>query len=379
MKPRFTIDGDAALENHLAQTCDRIATDVRQLIPDGKIEALLLGGGYGRGHGGVLKTDSGDKPYNDLEFYACLRGNELLNQRQYHQALHELSEKLSPEAGVEVEFKISSAQKLQRSPPTMFSYDLAWGHQTLIGDDTDFVRKAAVDGSKIPMSEATRLLMNRCSGLLFAKEHLQRKPFTAEDADFVGRNHAKAQLGFGDVFLTAHGQYHWNCLERNRRLNVFTPKHALPWLDEVRRHHKVGVEFKLHPQRTTASMEILCDQQRALNHLALKIWLWLESRRLNQMFTNAYDYAASALNKCPETNPIRNFFINAKTFGSAFLIAGNPWRYPRERLLNTLAVLMWESNVFSDFAMQKRLTKIHLDGNFSDLVRAYETLWRKFN
>src|SRR5689334_16239467 len=140
MTPRFTIDGDDGLEKHLAQTCTRVTTGVRSLIPNGKLHTLLLGGGYGRGQGGVLKTDSGDKPYNDLEFYVCLRGNELLNQRDYRAAFHELSERLSPEAGVEVEFKISSAQKLQKFPPTMFSYDLAWGHQTLIGDDTEFVK-----------------------------------------------------------------------------------------------------------------------------------------------------------------------------------------------------------------------------------------------
>jgi hypothetical protein len=381
MKPRFTIDGSAALENHLAQTCQRVATGVRRIIPNGQLDVLLLGGGYGRGHGGVLKTNSGDQPYNDLEFFVCLRGSEVLNRKKYHHAFHELSEKLSPEAGVEVELKVTSVQKLQQFPPTMFAYDLAWGHQTLIGNDVAFVEKPILQAENIPLSEATRLLMNRCSGLLFAKERLQRKPFTGEDADFVGRNHAKAQLGFGDVFLAAHGKYHWDCRERNRRINEFSPEHHLPWIEDVRRHHKIGMEFKLHPRRTDDSIASLCDQQRELTHLGLKVWLWLESTRLNWMFTTARDYSVSAVNKCPETNPIRNFFINLKTFGPTFFSMGNPWHYPRERLLHSLALLLWESNTVSDSDLHKCFpTGRRTDKpNFIELVRAYETLWKNFN
>ena len=46
---RFTRDGDAALERHLERTCDRVLSGIRGLVPAKKIEAVLLGGGYGRG------------------------------------------------------------------------------------------------------------------------------------------------------------------------------------------------------------------------------------------------------------------------------------------------------------------------------------------
>src|SRR5688572_7629618 len=75
VEPRFTIDGSPALEQHLALTCAKIAAGIRGLIPPGRLEAVLLGGGYGRGEGGVLQTPMGARPYNDLEFYVCLRGN----------------------------------------------------------------------------------------------------------------------------------------------------------------------------------------------------------------------------------------------------------------------------------------------------------------
>ncbi|PYL00604.1 MAG: hypothetical protein DME19_04505, partial [Verrucomicrobia bacterium] len=80
---------------------------------------------------------------------------------------------------------------------------------------------------RIPLCEATRLLMNRCSGLLFARERLECAEFSPVDADFVERNLAKAQLAFGDAVLTAFGRYHWSCLERHKRLKSLKMPEAL--------------------------------------------------------------------------------------------------------------------------------------------------------
>src|SRR3954470_23870388 len=164
--PRFTADGSRELEQHLARTCEKIAAGVRGLIPRGKLEAILLGGGYGRGEGGVLVTPSGERPYNDLEFYVCVRGNRHLNEKRFGRALHVLGEILTPQAGVEVEFKITSLAEFERSPISMFSYDLTMGHRWLVGTEELLAHcehHRAAD--KIPLSEGTRLLMNRCSGL----------------------------------------------------------------------------------------------------------------------------------------------------------------------------------------------------------------------
>lgn len=377
MNERFTINGSNALEDHLRQSCEKIANAVLEIIPREKIEALLLGGGYGRGHGGVLKTNSGDQTYNDLEFYLCLRGSTLLNQKNYGGALHHLGERLSPSAGLEVEFKITSLKKILQNPPTMFSYDLAWGHRSLIGATEFFSTKP--DARKIPLSEATRLLMNRCTGLLFAREHLQRKPFTPDDADFVGRNHAKAQLGFGDAFLAAQGQYHWDVRERNKRLAMFEENISLPWLDEIRQHHNAGVEFKFHPYRCTESLELLCEKQRELTTLGLKVWLWIEGHRLTKTFPSASDYALSDWNKCPETNALRNFLINARRFGGKMIL--QPTTYPRQRLFHSLALLLWEPEASTD---RKLLLRVQNElqtsaTTFREMVLAYETLWKNYN
>ena len=381
MNPRFTIDGSDALEQHLAQVCEQVRDGVRRLVPRGRLDGLLLGGGYGRGEGGVLATSAGDQPYNDLEFFVFVRGQALLAERMFRQPLHQLGERLTPSAGVEVEFKVLTLDKFRRRGPTMFYYDLMMGHRWLKGDDSLFTGcDRHRDASLLPQHETLRLLMNRCSGLLYSKERLQRLHFGADDADFVGRNLAKAQLAFGDVILAAHGQYHWSCRERSRRLSVLTSD-AAPALARLREHHALGVAFKLRPVRSQESQQALAARHAELTELGATLWCWLEARRLGRHFANTRDYAVSPDDKCPETARWRNRLVNLRTFRSNGIAGERSHRYPRQRLLHALCLLLWESDPIADEASAHQLSEeLNTDAtDFPGFVAAYHRLWSRFN
>ena len=379
---RFTRDGSADLECHVARVCEQVRDGVMALIPQERIEGVLLGGGYGRGEGGVLRVAGSDQAYNDLEFYVLVRGWAPWVERKYRGPLHELGERLSPAAGLEVEFKVLTRAKLRQSPPSMFYYDLVLGHRWVVGDESLLVAcEHHRDASRIPLHEATRLLMNRCSGLLYSAERLARKDFGPAEADFVGRNLAKAQMAFGDVVLAAHGQYHWSCLERQRRLAGLGATDGLP-LPELRSHHAAGVEFKLHPMRSLQSREVLLERHVELTGLGQRLWLWLEGRRLGAgVGSDAIDYAFAPTNLCPETSALRNRLVNARAFGPGVAVVEGGSRYPRERLLRSLAVLL-----FRPAALQGDRSRAAVQcwlrtsaGDFRGLVEAYAGLWSRFN
>lgn len=385
---RFTLDGSDALEARLGALGDRVRAGVQEQVPASRLEAILLGGGYGRGEGGVLRTSGGDLPYNDFESFVLVRGNPVLAERRYREPLHALGEGLSPDAGLDVEFKVLTRERLRQSPTTMFYYDLVMGHRFLLGNDSvlagcDHHR----DASRIPLHEATRLLMNRCSGLLFSLARLRREPFEPADADFVGRNLAKAQLAFGDVVLTAAGRYHWSCRERNARLRTLAAEPAGllsgpdRWAhgEELIAHHDAGVRFKLHPRRSTATREQLASEHHSLVALGQRLWLRLESRRLETSFATPEDYAGSPIHKCPETASFRNRLINLRSFGIATALRHGGARHPRERLLHSLPRLLWSSKDNS-----LTLTRVQRDlrapgADFAGLVAAYGALWGRFN
>ena len=379
---RFTHDGSPELERHLASVCAEVRAEIHALIPPVKLEALLLGGGYGRGEGGVLHTDSGDQPYNDLEFYVFVRGNAVLGETRYRAALHAIGRRLSPGAGLEVEFKVLTLDKLRAAAPSMFFYDLVSGHRWLLGDDSLLAgcehHRAAGD---IPLPEATRLLMNRCSGLLFSAERLRRPQFGPEEADFVGRNLAKVQLALGDVLLTVAGQYHWSCRQRLSRLMRLDDFGRELSREAIRRHYAAGVVFKLHPRRSTASRETLARLHAELCKLARELWFRIERQRLSKAFNSPREYVLSAGDKCPETSALRNRLINLRTFGPLAALPASGSRYPRQRLFHALALLLWEKEALADPALVRVLKRELNTGarEFAGLVAAYERLWHRFN
>jgi hypothetical protein len=381
MGKRFTIDGSDALEFWLDSLCREVAQAVSQVIPASKLEALVLGGGYGRGEGGVLKTDRGDEPYNDLEFYVFLRGNRLLNERRYRRTLNALAEKLSLDAGIHIEFKSDSIQRLKYSPVSMFTYDLVAGHHVVCGAmDVFQYCQHHLDTAAIPLSEATRLLFNRCSGLLLVREKLAQSTHTSEDADFIGRNLAKAQLALGDAVLTVHGKYHWSCRERNRRLNQLSLFEPPPNFSEIKKHHHAGVAFKLHPSRSYGCTEEFQALHRELSHLSSQLWFWLESIRLQEAFFAPRDYSLYRFTKCPESRAWRNCLLNLKTFGLKAISDVLAWRYPRERLFNALALLLWEPEASHEPTIRHLLQKqLHTRASdWSGWVAAYKNIWPNY-
>jgi len=378
MTQRFTVDGSAELEQRLDRWCNEFAKDLRQAIPANVLEAIVLAGGYGRGEGGVLHCEKGDSPYNDLEFYVFVRGPLLWRERQFRTMLADICHRWTERRGIEFEAKLLTLEKIPKAPVSMMYYDLVVGHRWLAGDAGEFQNcdqhRAA---HRIPLHEGTRLLMNRASGLLFAKTLLYKSEFTEGDADFVRRNISKAQLALGDVVLTAFGRYHSSCRERHRRLEKIELNAAAPWLADVLRHHAIGVEFKLHPFVSGEGRDALRAEHGEVTQLAGKIFLWFEERRLGHSFAFHRDYAFNPIRKHPDARAFRNALINLRVFGPR----GFSIRYPRERLLESLALLLWTPDALSDPAALRKLQSnlVTSEAGLSGLVEAYRRIWTRFN
>jgi hypothetical protein len=376
MTPRFTIDGSPELESRLESLCRAAGGKLQGLIAGKRLQGVVLGGGYGRGHGGVLRTSEGDQPYNDLEFYVFLRGPRLAGQHRYGPAIQALSDELTGNAGLHVEFKIDSLLRLRSSPVSMFSYDLVTRHRVIHGRDLFHGCEAHLDAPEIPASEATRLLFNRCSGLLLCRERFQYAEWLPEDADFVCRNIAKAGLALGDVVLVMHRGYHWDCRERHQRLIALSEMVEKPWISEVLRLHRLGMEFKLHPYRSSATQSDLFEPYEQVSRLARKLWLWLEEKRLQRPFPTISHYWADARRKCPETSRWRNYLLNLRTFGRGSLLDPMAARYPRERLFNTLPLLLWNGTRFEPAETKHLQQQLRTPAaNWGGFVNAYKNIW----
>lgn len=198
---------DALLDSVLAE----IARELDRSRPAG-LAAVVLGGGYGRGEGGVLHTAAGDRLYNDLDFFVFADGAGRRERRRIDARLREIGEALEPRLGIAVDFSpaknLSSLVKVSR---TLMFQELLHGWKPVWGAADPVRRIPGLDPSELPYTEAVRLLLNRGMGLVFAGERLARGE---ADADFIVRNMNKAVLGCGDALLLAGGKYRWRGAER---------------------------------------------------------------------------------------------------------------------------------------------------------------------
>ncbi len=368
------------LDTYLAALGERLAkTD---FAPD--VAFLLLAGGYGRGEGGIFETENAPPAlYNDLEFYLALKSPGAAQpaaawcREQSHAGEHE--------TGIEVEFKVLPLQSLSAAEPSMFYYDLLAAHRLVYGDPALVAALPARlrDPALIPAHEATRLLFNRGTGLLYASALLEASG-AALDTAFIERNHAKAKLAFADAVLTLNGQYTWSCAARHARLAGPLPQSPAN-LSQLIEWHAAAVDFKFHPRHASPPPGTLPDtllaQHRALVSAWRDLFLWLESIRLGREFRTPSDYALQKARLLPEFPPLRNFALHLRDR----LRRGAPPRgwfawfdYPRAPLQRVLMLLLADGDKTA-LHESARILSLPPASNAQAILEKYRYWWGWYN
>jgi hypothetical protein len=198
-----------------------IAADLAALrVP--RLAGVVLGGGYGRGEGGV-KPDG--RLSNDLDFYALVApgsGDRVADAAA--QTLVPLGRKWSERLGLDVDFTVKTPERMKKDEARLMVQELVRGYCDVWGKAGEelFAQVARRAAEDVPRSEAVRLLANRGAGLLLARE-------PGRDPEFVARNIAKGVMGAGDARLVARGAYRWKAEERREALGDARYAAALAW------------------------------------------------------------------------------------------------------------------------------------------------------
>lgn len=206
----------------LHQVLQRLAGDVRRILGPNLL-ALVLGGGYGRGEGGIVRRDGVELPYNDLDL-ALLVHRPLRVPRA---ALEGVCGRYARELDIHVDVtRPLTLRDVRRWPCHLMWSDLVQGHVILDGP-SDVLRRNAPPAllGPVPPLEATKLLLNRGAGLLWSWR-VRRGVEPSSDPDFVRRNYWKCALGLGDAVLIAHRRFSTPYRGRDLRLATLAGEHA---------------------------------------------------------------------------------------------------------------------------------------------------------
>ena len=219
---------------HDCPAADRLVADAIRAI-GAEIDALaiprlggvVLGGGYGRGEGGVFDADgAAPRLSNDLDFYVVSEdGAAPADLARIAAALRPVSEKWTARLGVDVDFSPPKTPwRLKHDEERLMIQELVHGYFDVAGRPGEelFRGVARREPSALPAMEAVRLLVNRGAGLLLASA-------PGASPDFIARNINKAILGCGDARLIARGGYRWRAEERAEALGDPLYSAAVAW------------------------------------------------------------------------------------------------------------------------------------------------------
>ena len=253
------------LDRLVDDACAGIGREIDALCVS-RLAGVVLGGGYGRGEGGVRENSTLELQLksptltlsNDLDFFAITDDGapEAETVAAIGDALRPISEKWTAKLGIDVDFTVKTPWRIRHDQERLMIQELLRGYCDVAGKKGEelFAGMERVDAAKLPWMEAARLLMNRGMGLLFAREVAGgRAPASGHDTprsdDFVVRNINKCILGAGDARLIARHAYTWRAEDRARALG-----------DAL---YGAAVEWKFRPKA-----EPVCDWEKAR-----EVWL----------------------------------------------------------------------------------------------------------
>ena len=138
MIPAYSPEGSPEFNRWMHETMLRIGAEVQRVLGDNLV-ALILGGGYGRGEGGMIVKDGRQMPYNDIDFTLVVKSKSKVPW----DGLNAISSSFASELTIHVDFsRPLTIYDIEHWPCWLMWYDLLNGH-IVINGPSDILTKHA--------------------------------------------------------------------------------------------------------------------------------------------------------------------------------------------------------------------------------------------
>lgn len=307
---KYTLKGSAELDARIDADMGRIA---EVAAPHGLTGVLI--GGYGRGEGTpFIHPDGSQSPFNDYDLVVVV---EKLN-RSVREKFQSMEKQLSEELGLPVDLYPCRRTALPKCEFSLLNYEMKYGHKVVWGDEDILDAMPDYPHNGIPLSEGTRLLLNRGKLLLDIKQRLAGpEPLTEEERiRFIKFIH-KVLLAFGDCALLAAGQYDVSYAVKKMR---FPAIGYCPDRDFIVNGYLKAIELKAWADFQAFTDYDVAREYQTVRDVFLRFFRWCRAQHTGR--------------ECPITKAV---LLNLK-WGGKFRTT-----HPRERLYTALAELLKEA------------------------------------
>jgi len=324
--------GSNAFNQQLADTLGAISRETESALKDNLV-ALILGGGYGRGEGGVEIIEGVEKPYNDLDLTLVVKNPSAIAQAE----LNRISSTYAKQLGIHVDYsRALTISAIRNWPAWLVWHDLLNGHQVLLGP-ADILTAHAPDAvkSQPPPIEALRLLLNRGAGLLWATRVVH---FAEPEPDrgFVRRNAFKLALALGDALLICYGRFTTAYRGRVALLEKLAEAESAVAALDLLPLYRDAMTFKFSPHML-APQVVDATTLASLASQWARVLLLTEQRRTGCFWPDIQAYAAD--NRIREKHMHRGREI-PRNLARNLRVGCLNWQHPRERLYREVSRLL---------------------------------------
>ena len=376
----YTTDGDATVESRIAYDQRLVATAVMNAVPAQHFRALILIGGYARGEGGFRHVDGRPEPYNDYDYFVVVGGMQSVAVQALKPRLAQLGHALTARVGVEVDLAVLREERLPAAEYSLMNAEMLWGHRVVAGDPDILAVMPRMPFAELALAEFTRLMLNRGTLLLMNRTALVTGAIRApRQREQFMKYLFKTVLACGDARLAAAGQYHPSYAEKWQRLQ------RMPWAGQERflPQYAMALEAKFHPAYELYAAADLEKCLRQVTELWLETLAHLEGVRLGSHAGGWAEYASPAVCK-GQSAPglrglVRNVGVTLRDYGPLELLTNLRWslRYPRERLISILPVLLGAPGPVHDSQLAMALG-LAAGVGWQELTRSYLEQWHRY-
>ncbi|GMV40544.1 MAG: hypothetical protein AMXMBFR64_22600 [Myxococcales bacterium] len=308
---RFTALGGPAVEARIASDLDVCIRGIRDALRPLPIRGVVIGGGLGRGEGGIRREGGEELPYNDYDLFVVVDAPSLLLS-MVRPRVNRLAAALTTSLNVEVEIGVLRPTDLAAAPPTLMMTDLRAGHRVLVGPPD--LLSAMPAGRPLAPVEASRLLLNRGALLVMARQLVDGGPLGPQEWERVARYVRKSVLARGDSWLMLRGRYLTGAQACAERLAAEGPPDLADAYGRAVRERLGGIEAPGDPgESLRAEAEALVGAFGAA-----------ESARLGGSWPPFRTYGRTVL-AAEGASPARERLRVARHAGPGALVGGRPW------------------------------------------------------
>ncbi len=375
---KYTVYGGSEIDTLIESHMNKLVSAVLK-GGSGTLSAIVLGGGYGRGEGGVKKIGGKDFLFNDYDLFLISKNLSRKEKAKQNAAFKKVAHNLSSEFGIEVDF----SPLKNESELSSLDYEMVWleaklGHVVLWGNQNVFDRIPNWDLKDMPLEEAARLLMNRGMGILLSKGRLGHGDEDAESMEFVERNAWKAIMAAGDTHLILNRAYDSSYRKRLENFKEL-PSGKDCLAPDFGAFYAKSIGYKLLPPENPPSKQDASSLLAKATEFLLASQIAVASRMAGRKM-ELKDLADCPPNICASKGfkgIAKNIVLNAMKFGP-FQTPSSFLKHPRGRIF--AAIPFFSGAVEFDPLKLSRL--LGLRGTETDrtvLFNALVKLWERFS